>query len=404
MPELSKEERARVLFGQIDENNSGRLEYPEIELLVRQLELKISRKKLDAAIAEMDKKGLGFIGFPAFSKWWSTQTIGHRLTKTFLWTPRGTRIPLDSPRFVDAMACTGVAVHNMKPATELELRSGNPTPEVKQLRREGMEKLRLENINLVLKEREKLIEKEEAESDTKKVEAPVEDTDAKIAAMLAASSERVEQIMATQKKREAIAEAELKRMAEKARERDARAREAEQNRMLSKEEEVAKAAVERRQREEKTAEIKANLAAKLELQEWEREQEAEAALAAAEQRARQIVRKREAEEKRKAAQRARVAELKATRVAEQQEAAQLAREEQGALAIERDRQRQVRLCLRAQSDGLLRMCLMLSLTYHEHSLSLCCCLPDTNKATEGGGAPRHAREERRTPTGTGSAA
>eukprot|EP01044_Picomonas_judraskeda_P027480 COSAG03_NODE_8747_length_774_cov_2.801481_2_plen_65_part_01 len=65
MPELSKEERARVLFGQIDENNSGRLEYPEIELLVRQLELKISRKKLDAAIAEMDKTGLGFIGFPA---------------------------------------------------------------------------------------------------------------------------------------------------------------------------------------------------------------------------------------------------------------------------------------------------------------------------------------------------
>ena len=152
------------------------------------------------------------------------------------------------------------------------------------------------------------------------------------------------------------------------------------------------------------AEIKANLAAKLELQEWEREQEAETALAAAEQRARQIVRKREAEEKRKAAQRARVAELKATRIAEQQEAAQLAREEQGALAIERDRQRQVRLCLRAQSDGLLRMCLMLSLTYHEHSLSLCCCLPDTNKATEGGGARRHAREERRTPTGTGSAA
>jgi hypothetical protein len=341
--ELSNEERARILFDQIDTNNSGRLEYPEMHKLVKQLELKISRKNFEAAIAEMDKKSLGFVAFPAFAKWWAKQTIGHRLTKKFLWTPRGTRIPLNSPRFVEAMAHTGVAVHNMKAATELELRNGNPTHEVKEMRRKGMEKLRMENITMVLREREHIMELAEAgDGESKKVEVPVEDTDAKIAAMLAASSERVEQIMATQKSREAIAEAELKRMAEKARERDARAREAEQSRLLFREEEAAKASAERQQREEKTAEIKAKLAAELERQERERDQAAEAALAAAEQRARKIARKREAEEKRKAVERARVAEAKARRVALEQEQAQLAREEQGALAAERDQQRQVR--------------------------------------------------------------
>lgn len=340
--ELSNEERARILFDQIDTNNSGRLEYSEIHTLVKQLELKISRKKLEAAIAEMDKKSLGFVAFPAFAKWWSKQTIGHRLTKKFLWTPRGTRIPLDSPRFVEAMAHTGVAVHNMKSATELELRSGNPTPEVKEMRRNGMEKLRLENIKMVLDERQHIMELAEAgDDDNKKVDAPVDDTEAKIASMLAASSERVEQIMATQKAREAIAEAELKRMAEKAQERDVRAREAEQSRLLFREEEAAKAAVQRRQRAEKTAEIKAKLAAELEHQERERDQAAEAALAAAEQRAQKIARNREIKEKRKAVERARAAEVKARRVAAEQEAAQLAREEQGALAAERDRQRQV---------------------------------------------------------------
>lgn len=338
---LSDDERARILFDHIDENNSGRLEYHEIAALVKQLEMKISRKNLDAAIAGMDKKGLGFVGFPAFAKWWSKQTIGYRLTKKYLWTPRGTRIPLDSPRLVKAMAHTGVAVHNMKAATKLELRNGNPTPEVIELRRKGMEKLRMENIQMVLKEREKRMEGSD-NRDSKGAQAPVDGTDAKIAEMLAASTERVEQIMATQKAREAIAEAELKQMAEKTRERDARAREAEENFLRFKEEEAAKAAVQRRKREEKTAEIKAALAAKLERQEQAREQMAEVTLAAADKRARRIARKRSAEEKRKAAERERLAELKAKRVAAQREAAQLAREEQGALSVERDRQRQVR--------------------------------------------------------------
>lgn len=342
MAEPTPEEQARILFDQIDTNNSGRLEYPEVEALVEQLEMKISRKKLDAAIAEMDKKGLGFIGFPAFSKWWVKQTIGHRLTKKYLWTPRGSRIPLDSPRFVEAMAHTGVAVHNLKAATELELKNGNPTPEVREMRREGMEKLRMQNIKMVLKRRRKIIKMQESEEGEKKVQAPVDDTDAKIAAMLAASTERVEQIMATQKAREAIAEAELKKMAEKARERDIRAREAEQSRLLSKEEEAAKAAVERQKRDEKTAVLKARLAAELERQERVREEEATAALDAAEKRAKRIARQRATEERRKAAERERVAAQKAMRVAAQLEAEQVAREEQGAMSLERDRQRQVR--------------------------------------------------------------
>ena len=74
------------------------------------------------------------------------------------------------------------------------------------------------------------------------------------------------------------------------RERDvaARAREAEQSRLLSKEEEAAKAAVERQKRDEKTAVLKARLAAELERQERVREEEATAALDAAEKRAKPV--------------------------------------------------------------------------------------------------------------------
>ena len=53
MDNLSSEERARILFDQVDVNNSGRLEYSEFEMLIKQLEMKISRKNLDAAIAGM---------------------------------------------------------------------------------------------------------------------------------------------------------------------------------------------------------------------------------------------------------------------------------------------------------------------------------------------------------------
>ena len=98
---------------------------------------------------------------------------------------------------------------------------------------------------MVLNERKRLAEQNE-DLDSKETQAPVDSTDTKIAEMLAASTERVEQMMAAQKAREAIAEAELQQMAEKTRERDARAREAEQNFLRNKEEAAAKRGISKR--------------------------------------------------------------------------------------------------------------------------------------------------------------
>lgn len=349
MAEPTTEEVVRILFDRVDTNGSGRLEPDEVHTLIQQLEMKISPRKLHAAIAEMDSKGLGFISFPSFAKWWAKQAIGHRLTKQFLWTPRGTRISLNSPRFGSAMQNTGVAVHNMKAPTELQLKQGNPTPEVKEMRREGMERIRTENIKMVLDERTGIIEALEEAADEKKV-VVVDDTTAKIEAMIAQSAERIEGIMAAQKAREAAAEAEMKRMHENAKDRDERAAEQARVRAMNNEERAAEHAIERTKKEEKTNAIKAKLAAELERKELERDAEAAASMSKAETRARNIARKRQVEERRKVEKRERLTAIKAARVAALQEAEQLARVEAAEEALEKDIQRIARIQFQKEEE------------------------------------------------------
>ena len=46
----------RALFDKVDRNGNGRLDRTEVARLCRQLELRLSEKKLDRAMQEMDKK------------------------------------------------------------------------------------------------------------------------------------------------------------------------------------------------------------------------------------------------------------------------------------------------------------------------------------------------------------
>ena len=88
------------LFDQADTNNNGKLDRLEIAKLCRQLELKMSKEELNAAMEAMDKKGHGLIGFGPFSSWFKRLNVGYKLTANFLFTPRGSRYRLDSPRFL----------------------------------------------------------------------------------------------------------------------------------------------------------------------------------------------------------------------------------------------------------------------------------------------------------------
>ena len=65
--------RARRLFELLDTNGSGMLERPELEVMVKQLGMKMKKKDMDEAMLEMDKKSLGFVKFPNFAKWWGKQ-------------------------------------------------------------------------------------------------------------------------------------------------------------------------------------------------------------------------------------------------------------------------------------------------------------------------------------------
>ena len=110
-----------ALFDIADTNNNGKLDRQEIAGLCRQLELKMNKKALDSAMAEMDEKGFGMVGFRAFKAWYDKQNIGYKMTQSFLFTPRGTRHSLDSPRFAQALSETGVDSDTMRKASDYDL-------------------------------------------------------------------------------------------------------------------------------------------------------------------------------------------------------------------------------------------------------------------------------------------
>merc|ERR1711969_410548 len=113
---------------------------------------------------------------------------------------------------------------------------------------------------MVLDEWKRLEEAEETAADEKKVAAPDPEAE-KIAAMLASSTERVEQIMAAQKAREAMVEAEGRRRLEKANEQEQHRREAETRRLLTVEQRQAERQAHRAAAEEKTDALKASIKA-----------------------------------------------------------------------------------------------------------------------------------------------
>ena len=334
--------RARRLFELLDTNGSGMLERPELEVMVKQLGMKMKKKDMDEAMLEMDKKSLGFVKFPNFAKWWGKQKIGYRVTDSHLWTPRGTRISLRQKNFLQALETTGVAVHNLRAPTQAQLRKGKPTPEVLKIRTEGMEKLRMDNMHMVLDEWKRLEEAEETAADEKKVAAPDPEAE-KIAAMLASSTERVEQIMAAQKAREAMVEAEGRRRLEKANEQEQHRREAETRRLLTVEERQAERQAQRAAAEEKTEALKASIKAASAAAEKARDDETLKHLAEGEARVQRIAKKRAVAEKRKAAARARQAARKAERVQAMQEEAQRQREEAAAISLERSAEAEARI-------------------------------------------------------------
>eukprot|EP01047_Picozoa_sp_COSAG01_P138153 COSAG01_NODE_68758_length_263_cov_0.634146_1_plen_73_part_01 len=52
-------------------------------------------------------QGLDLVAFGPFKRWYHKQQIGYKLTKHYLFTPRGSRYALCSPRFQRALDLTG---------------------------------------------------------------------------------------------------------------------------------------------------------------------------------------------------------------------------------------------------------------------------------------------------------
>lgn len=123
--------RVQKLFEDIDTDNSGRLERGELYALSKRLGMPMTKQQLDDAMAEMDPLSLGYgIKLAEFAKWWKKQNTGYRMAGDLLWTPRGSRIRLDSPRFCKALQKTGLEAHELRQMSADDLKRGNPLPEI----------------------------------------------------------------------------------------------------------------------------------------------------------------------------------------------------------------------------------------------------------------------------------
>ena len=62
---------ARSMFDEFDKDDSGELDGKEVQKLCKKMGVKLSKKGLAAAMAEMDEDGSGEVGFDEFNLWWS---------------------------------------------------------------------------------------------------------------------------------------------------------------------------------------------------------------------------------------------------------------------------------------------------------------------------------------------
>jgi hypothetical protein len=73
---------------------------------------------------------LDLVAFGPFKRWYHKQQIGYKLTKHYLFTPRGSRYALCSPRFQRALNLTGVVTDSLRQAPDIDPARSRLPPEV----------------------------------------------------------------------------------------------------------------------------------------------------------------------------------------------------------------------------------------------------------------------------------
>ena len=73
---LQEEEAAvRVLFGRLDEDNSGKLERQDMKTIGDSIGLDMNEKRLDTMMSEMDDDGSGEVDAGEFLSWWTSESV-----------------------------------------------------------------------------------------------------------------------------------------------------------------------------------------------------------------------------------------------------------------------------------------------------------------------------------------
>ena len=73
---------AKGMFKKFDADDSGSLERAEIKELCKEMGLKLTKKGLDGAMADMDADGSGGVNFDEFNKWWK-KNAGAKALKNY---------------------------------------------------------------------------------------------------------------------------------------------------------------------------------------------------------------------------------------------------------------------------------------------------------------------------------
>jgi calmodulin len=68
-------EDAQTMFRRVDEDGSGMLDEDEVRGLCKIMGLKLGKKEVAAAMAQMDADGSGVVDFDEFEAWWSTSPV-----------------------------------------------------------------------------------------------------------------------------------------------------------------------------------------------------------------------------------------------------------------------------------------------------------------------------------------
>ena len=223
-PEEDEAQRVAKLFEDMDTDRSGRLDRMELAQLSKLLGMPMTKQQLDEAIKEMDTLGYGEVKLKEFATWWKKQNTGYRMAGELLWTPRGSRIRLDSPRFAKALIKTGMQAHELKQMTRDDLTRGNPMPEILAERTRFTEGERMRKIAEVLAARLTFFGASEAAEERKKV---LDAADAiKVAALAEANEAAVAKAQEVRKHQGAIKNSEAAAMSELQRQRELRRKQA----------------------------------------------------------------------------------------------------------------------------------------------------------------------------------